>query len=155
MRVRTSRTPGPFRLLVTAAAAIALLAGCAGNADPEPNETQATQTAEPTFDPNGGAEANKAFFDATLKGMLADNDKASSHDFVDTLVDAGFDKSQMEVTFDKTTIDLDTDYIIVSVKMPDDQCLIGQRGSKGYASMVAEPMSTGKCLIGKTQDIDW
>lgn len=155
MRVRTSRTPGVIRLLAIAGVATAVLAGCSTTSDPTPDETQATQTAEPTFDPNGGAEANKPFFDQTLKAMLADNDKASSHDFVDTLTDAGFDKSQMEVTFDKTTIDLDADYIIVSVKMPDGQCLIGQRSSKGYASIVAEPMSTGKCLIGKTQDIDW
>lgn len=151
-----SRTPGVVRLLGTALAAAALLTGCSFGGDPQPVESEgATQTAEPTFDPNGGAEANKAFFDITLKAMLSDNDKASSHDFVDTLADAGFDKSQMEVTFDKTTIDLDADYIIVSVKMPDGQCLIGQRSSKGYASIVAEPMSTGKCLIGKTQDIDW
>lgn len=151
-----SRAPGVIRLLGTSLAVAALLTGCSFGSDPQPVETQgATQTAEPTFDPNGGAEANKAFFDKTLKAMLADNDKASSHDFVDTLADAGFDKSQMEVTFDKTTIDLDADYIIVSVKMPDGQCLIGQRSSKGYASIVAEPMSTGKCLIGKTQDIDW
>jgi hypothetical protein len=155
--VRTSRTPGVSRLIATAFAATVLLAGCSFGGDgPGPDETQqATQTPDPTFDPSGGAEANKAYFDMTLRDLLADDDKASSHDFVDTLTDAGFDKSQMEVTFDRTTIDLEADYIIVSVKMPDGQCLIGQRSSKGYASMVAEPMSTGKCLIGKTQDIDW
>ncbi|SJM51342.1 hypothetical protein [Gulosibacter sp. 10] len=133
------------------------LAGCASDA-PEPGPTDtaaATDAPAPTFVEGGGAEENKAYFDATLEQLLEANPEAKSHEMVNALVDAGFDKGRMEVTFDRTTVDLDADFVIVSVKMPDEQCLIGQTGTHGYASDVVAPMSTGNCLVGKTQEIDW
>lgn len=157
--------------LFAAVAAALVLAGCATTPEPAPAPTGSAQPAPPssaapapsvskpevtaTFDPSGTAEANKDYFDQTLQAMLAENRKASSHDFVDTLAAAGFDKQAMEVTFDRTTVDLEADYIIVSVKTSDNKCLIGQRSTRGYKSIIAEPMSTGKCLIGKTQEITW
>lgn len=140
-------------LSLTACSALGIDGG-PGPTDAE--STPATAAPDATFVPGGGAEENKAFFDKTLLALLETNPEAGSHELVNALADAGFDKSQMEVTFDKTSVDLDAAFVIVSVKMPDDMCLIGQTGTKGYASMVAEPMkSTGKCQIGVTQDIDW
>ncbi|MDJ1371804.1 hypothetical protein C7K25_10570 [Gulosibacter molinativorax] len=151
---------------LTAVAALAVaslsLAACSTlgiDSGPGPTETEstaATASPEATFVPGGGAEENKAYFDKTLQALLDANPDAGSHEMVNALTDAGFDKAQMEVTFDKTSVDLDADFVIVSVKMPDDMCLIGQTGTKGYASTVGAPMkSTGKCQIGVTQDIDW
>lgn len=118
--------------------------------------TMATPTPEAVFVPDGGAEENKAYFDKTLQDLLEANPDAGSHEMVNALTDAGFDKSTMEVTPDKTSVDLDAAFVVVSVKMPDNMCLIGQTGTHGYASMVAEPMkSTDTCLIGKNQEIDW
>ncbi|MGO1543023.1 MAG: DUF6993 domain-containing protein [Gulosibacter sp.] len=137
------------------------LAGCATDSGPGPTDTADTSSTEnatapeATFVPGGGAEENKAFFDQTLEGLLEANPDAGSHELVNTLTEAGFDKSQMEVTFDETSVDLEAAFVIVSVKMPDNMCLIGQTGTHGYASELVEPMSTGKCLIGMTQDIDW
>lgn len=149
------------QLLVAVATVTALsLTGCAesGGDDDQTQEQggeQATPTPRATFDPSGGAGENKDYFDQTLQDLLANNEKADSHAMVNALADAGFDKSRMEVTFDRTSIDLEADYIIVAVKMPDGLCLMGQRGPRGYSSMVAEPLKTGKCMVGKTQPIDF
>ncbi|MFD2674820.1 DUF6993 domain-containing protein [Gulosibacter bifidus] len=140
-----------------AVAAALALSGCA-QGDSQTQQTQgASATPKPraTFNPNGVAGDNKAYFDQTLQDLLASNEKADSKAMVQALVDAGFDKSQMEVTYDRTSIDLEVDYVMVSVKMPDGNCLLGHRGTRGYSSMVAEPMKTGKCMIGETQPIDW
>ncbi|MFC5123255.1 DUF6993 domain-containing protein [Pseudoclavibacter helvolus] len=75
-------------------------------------------------------------------------------ELVNALSTTGFDKAAMEVTFDRTNVDLEADYIIVSVKI-GEECLVGQRGPRGYTSDVVAPVSTGKCLIGLTQPITW
>jgi len=153
-----------LRLFAAAATATALvLTGCAADGGGDQQEQQGQQEQEQqstpkpkaTFDPQGGAGENKDYFDQTLQDLLAKNSKADSHAIVNALADAGFDKSQMEVTFDRTSIDLEVDYVMVSVKMPDGLCLIGHRGTRGYSSVVENPLSTGKCMIGKTQPIDW
>lgn len=148
-----------LRMLGSLAIAVGLtVTGCSagGSGDQNSNpEQQETVKPRATFNPTGGAGDNKAYFDQTLTDLLAANEKADSRAMVNALVEAGFDKSQMEVTFDKTSIGLDVDYIMVSVKMPDGICLMGERGTRGYSSTVANPMSTGKCMIGETQPIDW
>ncbi|WP_311477488.1 DUF6993 domain-containing protein [uncultured Gulosibacter sp.] len=138
----------------------ALLVGCTGDRDAGPvNATtaaEATPTKAPEFVPDGGAEANHAYFDATLKQLLEKKPGAGSKDLVNTLVEAGFDKSKMEVTSDTTPIGLDTTFVIVSVHMPDNMCLLGERGPDGsYASLVTKPISSGKCQLAKSIDIDW
>jgi hypothetical protein len=62
----------------------------------------------------------------------------------------------MQVSADKTTVDLKPGSIQFSVKM-GDRCLIGQFGTEigGYHSQVADPISTGACLIGDTVPITW
>lgn len=149
-------------LLSTSALLVAsvTLVGCTDGGNSGPVETttaaEATPTKAPEFVPDGGAEANHAYFDATLKKLLKEKPMAGSKDLVNTLVDAGFDKSKMEVTSDTTPIGLETTFVIVSVHMPDNMCLLGERGPDGrYASLVAEPISSGKCQLAKSIDIDW
>lgn len=141
--------------LIVALAAVAL-AGCANDAPaptPEPTAS-ATPTVPPTFVPGGTAEQNKPWFDHVNQQTLAANPVATSQEFVNGLANGGFDKATMEVTFDRTNVDLEADYIIVSVKI-GEECLIGQRGPRGYTSEVVPPISTGTCLIGATQPITW
>lgn len=152
-RVTRLRRLGAVALV--AATAIALSA-CSGSNDPAPTPppASATPTAEPEFVPGGTAEQNKPWFDHVNQQTLAANPVATSRELVDGLAGGGFDKAAMEVTFDKTNVQLEADYIIVSVKIGED-CLIGQRGPRGYTSEITPPVSTGKCLIGHTQTIDW
>lgn len=148
-----------FRLLAPVALVAALaLAGCASQEAQPPAETTAaaepTQAAPATFVAGGTASENKPIFDETNLQTIATNGSASSVEFVNGLSGIGFDKSAMEVTFDRTNVDLEADYIIVSVKI-GEECLVGQRGPRGYTSDIVAPVSTGKCLIGLTQPITW
>lgn len=140
-----------------AATAVALLlVGCsAGDSQPD-SKSGATSTPEkpPEFIEGGTALENQPYFDYVNQATLAQNATASSHELVDALAAAGFDKAAMEVTFDRTNVDLEADYIIVSVKM-QDECLIGQRSARGYTSQVMPVLATGTCLLGETQPIDW
>ncbi|WP_424465825.1 DUF6993 domain-containing protein [Pseudoclavibacter helvolus] len=149
-----------FRLFAPLALAAALaLTGCASQEAQPPAQT--TSAAEPTqeavpvaFVPGGTAAENKPIFDETNLQTIAANGSASSVEFVNALSATGFDKAAMEVTFDRTNVDLEADYIIVSVKI-GEECLVGQRGPRGYTSDIVAPVSTGKCLIGLTQPITW
>lgn len=149
------------RLALVALAIVSLsVTACQSSAPVEssPGATSDSSAASPeapaTFDPNGTAESNKAYFDATNRQTLAANAKASSRDLVNGLRDAGFDANAMQVTADKTPTGLDVDYVIVSVKM-GNECLLGQRAVEGYTSKISPVLSTGECLIGQTQAIDW
>lgn len=142
-----------------AAAAIAaalLLVGCTSAGLPSDGKSGATSTPEkpPEFIEGGTALENQPYFDHINQQTLAQNATASSHELVDALAAGGFDKAAMEVTFDRTNVDLEADYIIVSVKI-HDECLIGQRSARGYTSQVMPPLGTGACLLGETQPIDW
>ena len=95
-------------------------------------------------------------FDAVNLGVAAANASAGGRDFIDALVTAGFDKSQMEVTADRTTVDLQADSVQFAVLF-SDECLVGQYGSAsgGYHSAVRPALGTGGCLVGETRPIDW
>ncbi len=154
-----------------ASAAVVLgvgLVGCTSSvaqptASVTPSETPTaiptpTQTAEPvpTLRPQLSASANLAYFDFIASGVLAANPAADGRSFIDALVVGGFDKTQMEVTFDRTVIDLAADSIQFAVRF-NGKCLIGQYGpaSGGYHSTVAPILGTGTCLVGSTRQIDW
>lgn len=135
------------------------LAGCTSPA-PSPTATaskSATPTTAPvpdvlpTLDPTGSAQKNLDFFDYVNNRTIASAQNPSAQQFVDGLAAAGFSKSAMQMTADKTTIDLTPGSIQFSVRIGRG-CLIGQFGQDigGYHSMVAPVLSTGKCLIGET-----
>ncbi|RNE59128.1 DUF6993 domain-containing protein [Cryobacterium tepidiphilum] len=154
------RAWGPAALTIVALASVGCLAGCTaaeGGAhdpgSPAPSSPVATPTPTPipSLDPSLSAEQNLAFFDMTVKAVLAKDPSASGAALVDALVVAGFDRGDMEVTPDRTTADLEADSIQFSVRF-NGECIVGQRGpeDKGYHSMVAPLLGTGRCLLGSS-----
>lgn len=149
-------------VIASAAALVfaALLAGCSAAA-PTPTERTASSSATstpapvpsvlPTLNPKGTAKENLGFFDFVNNRTLAGNSNPSAQQFVDGLAAAGFPKSQMQMTADKTTVNLTPGSVQFSVLI-NGGCLIGQFGTDigGYHSTVAPVLSTGKCLIGDT-----
>jgi hypothetical protein len=156
---------------VLALAGAALIVGVAGcTAAPPPSPSAAPSTAPsaspdpapagaspaPTLRPDLPASENLPFFDAVNLGVVAANPSAGGRDFIDALVAAGFDRSQMEVTADRTTVDLQADSVQFAVLF-GAECLVGQYGpaSDGYHSAVRPALGTGGCLVGETRPIDW
>lgn len=135
------------------AAVLVLAAVLAGCSSPEP----ATTTSPPPASPSPSATATSSAldldtFDAAVE-PLTDNDALpKGSKIIAALVDVGYDKSDMELTADKTAIGLDADSIEFSVKV-DDQCLIGQFGSFGYRSVVMGVLATDTCLVGETKPV--
>ncbi len=148
-------------VVVAAIAASLLLAGCTGET-PEPANPAPTKSlpsgatlTPPKYDPDGSAEDNKLYFDLTNTKTISTKGDPLGRDFIDALVAAGFDKSRMEVSQDKTAIGLDADNIQFAIGFKDD-CLVGQWGNVNYHSIVLPMLvDTGKCLIGETRPIDW
>ena len=116
----------------------------------------ATPVPAPVLQPEKDAAANLAYFDSIATAVVAADENAGGQAFVDALVAAGFDKTQMEVTFDETNIDLAADSIQFSVRF-NGECLIGQNGpaTDGYHSTVTGILASGTCLVGATRQIDW
>jgi hypothetical protein len=152
-----------------AAALIAIsymLTGCAASAPGPQASGKATQATgvtppaapapSPSLRPALSAGENLSYFDSVATAVLAADPKAAGKAFIDALAAGGFDKGQMEVTFDQTATELDADSIQFAVRF-NEECIIGQTGpaSKGYHSMVAPILGSGKCLVGATRQIDW
>jgi hypothetical protein len=154
---RVDSLPRAALPVAIAAALVVALAGCV----PTPAATR-TATAEPTssgapkptLDLNGTASDNKAYFDYVNKKFIDEGGDLSGRPLIDNLVKAGFPKSDMEVTPDRTTVNLAADNVSFSVRL-GQSCLIGQYGNTGYASTVQKLLSTGRCLVGTTRKIDW
>ena len=169
------------RLGITAGLALAgavllpVLAGCA--AAPTPVATATSSTGEPrprararrrprrllrqratlrSCGPTSPRPRTSPYFDSVNVGVIAADASAGGRAFIDALVAAGFDKAQMEVTADRTTVDLPADSVQFAVLF-EGECLIGQYGpaSGGYHSAVAPALGTGGCLVGETRPIDW
>lgn len=166
----------PWRVQATAvspAAAIALalavsLSACSadGPATPSPATSSAdgsttptptpSSSAAPALVPGGTAAQNLPYFDHVNQATIAANPGAQGRAFIDGLVAAGFQKADMQVTADTTTIGLKANSIQFSVRL-GQTCLIGQYGADagGYQSMTSAALATGGCLIGQTRPIDW
>lgn len=157
--VRTRRGPVAVgaALLLSAIA----LAGCTPT--PSPTSTGArtataapspTPTASATIDLTGNAAENLPYFDQVNQALIAKGGTLDGRAFIDNLVAAGYPKSAMEVTPDRTSIDLQADNIEFSVRL-GSTCLVGEYGNIGYASTSQRVFSTGRCLAGTTRPIDW
>lgn len=143
------------------------LTACAGGVA-EPAASVATPTAsatpvpsatpepDPELLPAGTATENLAYFNFLATAVTTANADAGGREYIDALVAGGFDRTAMEVTFDRTQADLVADAIQFSVRFADE-CLIGQFGpaSDGFHSVVTPMLSTGLCLVGSTRQIDW
>jgi hypothetical protein len=147
----------------TAALALAALAGCSpGSPMPTPtavptpsgSATSVTNDPNPVLRPGQSAAANQQFFDATNAALQAAAGKSDGRTIVDTLVNAGFVKTDMEVTYDSTALGIPADSIIVSVRI-GDECLIGQFAPSYYRGDLQPLLGTGRCLVGLQRPIDW
>lgn len=151
---------------VTAALAVASLAGCvdegempvpsaapSSSSSPSPSPSP-TPEPDPEYRPDGTAAQNQRFFDFVNGQYHASNGMGSGQTIVDFLVSKGFDKAAMEVTYDSTAIGLVADSIIVSVRI-GDECLLGQFSPERYSGTRVPVLGTGTCLVGDTRPIDW
>ena len=120
---------------------------------PAPSPT-ATEPAVPVLVEGGTAAENQPYFDAVADVYLKANGMGSTRALVDSFVAAGFRKQDMEVTADRTSIDLSADSIILSIRLKGE-CLIAGFAPSSYRSIVAPMLGTGSCLVGKTVTIDW
>jgi hypothetical protein len=130
---------------------------------PVPSETAAptasstpepTTPPEPQLDPQGTATDNLPYFDKVNMALVEQGGSLDGRSFIDNLVAAGFAKSAMEVTPDRTSINAQADQIQFSVRV-NGTCLIGQYGGGAYNGVAAAILADGKCLIGTTRPIDW
>ncbi|MEL4318129.1 hypothetical protein WJX64_03860 [Leifsonia sp. YIM 134122] len=148
-----------------AVGAVVALSACTPAA-PIPSPTTAMPTASstptptapavPELEPGLSAGENLDYFDLVNNAVIVANAAAGGRDFVDALVAGGFDKAAMQVTPDRTAVDLQADSVQWSVLF-NGECLVGQYGpaSGGYHSEVAAPSGQGACLLGETRPIDW
>ena len=136
-----------------AAPAVTPSATATAQATPTPSATPAPA---PELQPEKDAAANLAYFDTIATAVVAADGNAGGREFVDALAAAGFDRTQMEVTFDTTNVDLAADSIQFSVRF-NGECLIGQNGpaTGGYHSTATAILASGTCLVGATRQIDW
>lgn len=121
-----------------------------------PDFAPPSPSAPAALDPEASAAENLPYFDAVNLGVIAAKAEAGGRDFIDALSAAGFDRTQMQVTADRTTIDLAADSVQFAVLF-QGECLIGQYGpaSGGYHSAMRPALGTGGCLVGQTRPIDW
>ncbi|HYI32072.1 MAG TPA: hypothetical protein VEX88_01270 [Glaciibacter sp.] len=121
----------------------------------EPSAPAATPQPAPTFKADLAASENQDYFDWVAVGVLATDRNAGGRAFIDALTAGGFDRSQMELTFDRTAVDLEADSIQFSVRV-HGECVIGQAGpGDSFSSIITAPLGTGTCLVGSTRQIDW
>lgn len=136
---------------------LAVTSGCSlWQSEPRPTPTPTASAEQATLQPDGFAEENQPYFDQVNNATIARvDDGADGRVLIDGLVDAGFNRDDMELTPDSTSIGLEADAIEFSVRW-GEQCLIGQYGGGvGYNSTVTETLAGERCLIGTTRPIDW
>lgn len=157
MRVR------PALALAAPVVAIALgLAGCSASIErtPTPTPTPTITTpptiapgaevlpaAAPVLHPNGTAQQNKLFWDATIEFYWQRFGLGSTQTMIDHLVGSGFDLSTIEITYDYTAIGLGVDSIEVSARF-GDECLLAVVRPERYATVLLPVLGTGLCLVG-------
>lgn len=158
--------PRASRVAAIVAAAAIGLAGCTPSPSPTPTPSETasappTATETPTPTPQQLSEATDAdqalpFFADVVTAVWATDQRFQGRAYIDALVQAGFDKSAMEVTYDESTVGNPAESIQFSVRW-GDECLVGQVGpSTGDPVVAVMPgLATERCLIGDTRPIDW
>lgn len=110
---------------------------------------------EPTLRPGGSAAANQQWFDFVNTQHFAVHGVGDSQSIVNDLVASGFVKADMQITPDRTALNIAVDAITVSVRI-NGECLIGQFSPGGYHGIIAPAIGGGTtCLTGETLPIDW
>ncbi len=143
------------------------LAACTPETGPSPTPAPAaSETASPApsptpdgpvLHPDGTAEDNLPLFDAVTAKVWEESGSSSGRAYIDAFVAAGFDKGDMQVTQDLTTVGNAVESMQFSVRWGDDACLVGQVGpSTGEPlTVVMDQLAEGRCLVGDTRPIDW
>ncbi|WP_374946665.1 hypothetical protein [Agreia sp.] len=164
--IRSRRRTAAAPAAVLAATLASVLVGCVPQSQPQSTSSAPTssETSAPTESdaplpalvPNGTAAENKPFFDLlNNQAVTAAGGAPDGPAFINALRAGGFAVETMELTPDITTVGVKADSVQFSVHATD-ACLIGQWGTVGgYASIIAAPLSTGKCFIGQTRTIDF
>ena len=164
-RVKTSNRAKTIRRTgagIIAALAAVTLSSCALLAGPVPNtperETVPVPEVAPELVPDGSAEENLPYFTEVLRGFSEGAEEVRGQQVSTAVIDAGFPRENMQVSFDKTKTDLVADAIYVSVKI-DDSCLLGQVMTEDRSFVARVDPAVGPnndiCLIGQTRVIDW
>lgn len=128
--------------------------GVSESAAPTPGSTA---PAPPALIPEGTAEDNLPVFTETAERVWASEERGSGRAYVDALIAAGFERDDMQVTQDRSTVGNPAESLQFSVRWGDEECLIGQVGpSTGTVVTAVMPqLAEGRCLIGTTRPIDW
>lgn len=125
---------------------------------PDPKAQIVDTDEPPVFVPDGGAEANTPVFLTTLTGVAEEAETIDGRMLVDTLTGVGFNRDNMQVSFDHSKTGLVADSLYVSVRF-ESECLIGQvdTASRDVYVTVTEAIGPDEslCLIGVTRSIDW
>jgi hypothetical protein len=124
-----------------------------------PSASSAPADSEPSaaaLVPDGTAADNLPVFAAVTAAVWATDDRGAGRAYVDALVQAGFDRSAMQVTHDRSTVGDPAESIQFSVRW-GQECLIGQVGpATGEPVTTVMPvLAEGTCLVGNTRPIDW
>jgi hypothetical protein len=163
MRPRTRLlTLSILAVLVALGAGVAvILANAAGSSTAT---SPATQTATPRatpptatpapltrYDPTASMTDNFALFNRTATTTIAATPNPGGRTFIAALAAVGFDEARMQLTADRTSVGLDAPSILFSVQVARS-CFIGQftPSTREYSNQMADPISTGSCLIGGT-----
>lgn len=143
-------------ILMLALSSCALLEGPTPQTPPRPETVKPETPAE--FVPEGSAEENLPFFAQLLDDYAAGDQPIQGQPIVDAVVDGGFDKGNMQVSFDNSKTNLVADSIYVAVRI-EDACLLGQlvTEDREVAAQLAPAVGPEQniCLIGNTRAIDW
>lgn len=157
----------PSRLVAAPAVFfVVALAACApenGATEPTPHATptaSSTPTATPTPDPvefhaDGSARDNLPIFQETIERAWRSDGRAQGRTYVDLLVEAGFERSAMQVSKDLSTVGNPAETMMVSVEWSETACLVGQFGpdTPEPVATVLEPVD-GVCIPGETAAIE-
>lgn len=118
-----------------------------------PDETTELVEVIPEFIPGGSAQDNLPYIDLVLTDAGAGSGLFGSLDAVAALEAAGFSRQDIEVTSDRTRLELSAESVTIAVRV-GEECALGQWSSSWYSSAVEPILASGTCLVGDTLSLD-
>lgn len=142
--------------------ALPLLGGCAILEGPTPTtperEAPAAPEVAPELVPGGTAADNLPYFTEVIRAFAEGDQPVQGQPVAQAVIDAGFDRATMQVSFDQSKTGLPADNIFVSVQI-GSECLIGQVVAEDRTFVAENEPAIGPegltCLIGETRPLDW
>lgn len=155
------RSPRGFAILALALGVVTL-SSCAVLEGPTPEAPKREAPAKPEVAPGlvsgGTAEENLPYFTEVLREFAAGEGTIKGEPVARAVIEAGFDKNLMQVSFDRSETGLEADNIFVSVLL-GESCLIGQIVTSDRSFVAETGPAVGPennlCLIGETAPITW